>query len=295
MAQLVRDDGIDVLVDLSGHTAHNRLLAFARKAAPVQVTWLGYLNTTGLEAMDYRITDAHASPPGLLDNCHTEALARLPDSQWCYRPPEDCPDVTPAPTVSTGTFTFAVFTTPPKITDAMIELWSRLLARVPGSRLVVLCAILGSIPAQFRARFVNGGIPNERLQLLGSKSFKDYLAMHGIVDLMLDTFPYSGGTTTCHALWMGVPVVTLAGGTATSRGGASLLHAVGLSDLVAHGPEQYVNTAAGLAHDRDRLTELRRALRARMARSPLTDSVRFTANLEAAYRAMWDTWCRKEG
>lgn len=294
MAKLIRDDGIDILVDLSGHTAHNRLLAFARKPAPVQATWLGYLNTTGLAEMDYRITDVHASPPGLLDDFHSESLEHLPDSQWCYQPPADCPAVAPPPAARAGIVTFGVFTSPPKISDAMIRLWAQLLARVPGSRLVVLCSILGSIPEELQARFARGGIPDGRLRLMGSKSFRDYLAMHGTVDVMLDTAPYSGGTTTCHTLWMGVPLVTLAGRTATSRGGASLLHAVGLSDLVALDAGQYVNVAADLAQDRNRLAKLRIELRGQMACSPLMDAPRFAANLETLYREMWRQWCREK-
>jgi len=293
LANLIRGDGIDILVDLSGHTAHNRLLAFARKPAPLQATWLGYLNTTGLDAVDYRITDSQACPSGLLDECHSEKLIRLPDSQWCYKPPAVSPEIGPLPSAKAGFITFAVFTTSIKICDPMIELWSRLLERVPRARLLVVTAVQNSVSEEFIERFMRAGISRERLELLGSKPFNEYLAMHRLVDVMLDTFPYSGGTTTCHALWMGVPVVSLSGDTATSRGGASLLHAVGLRDLVAHTTDQYLDIAAGLAYDRKRLASLRSGLRDRMRCSPLMDSTRFTRHLEKAYGAAWRAWCER--
>ena len=294
LANRVREDAIDILVDLAGHTGHSRLLAFGRKPAPVQASWLGYLNTTGLEAIDYRITDAHASPEGPLDALHTEKLVRLPDSQWCYRPPAECPEVAPPPCVASGRVTFASFTNPAKIGRTTIELWARLLERLPGSRLLVVGATLISIPDEYLERFTRAGIAPGRLQVLGAKPFLEYLALHGAADIVLDTFPYSGGTTTCHALWMGVPVVTLAGETAASRGGASLLHAVGLGQLVAQTPEQYLDIAAALAADPKRLAALRAGMRRRMSASPLMDEERFTRNLEKAYRKMWRTWCAKQ-
>jgi predicted O-linked N-acetylglucosamine transferase (SPINDLY family) len=291
---LIRGDAIDILVDLSGHTGHNRLLLFGRKPAPVQATWLGYLNSTGLDAMDYRITDAHASPKGPLDAFHTEALVRVPGSQWCYRPLADCPEAAPPPSVASGHITFAVFANPAKIGDPNIKLWSQLLAQVPNSRLLVVGATLTTIPREFVERFTRLGIDPQRLLLLGAKPFPEYLAMHREADVILDTHPYSGGTTTCHALWMGVPVVSLAGETATSRGGTSLLHAVGLKELVAETPKQYVDIAIALAADPKRLARLRAGMRKRMAASPLMDEVRFTRNLEKAYRAMWRSWCAKQ-
>lgn len=291
LANLVREDAIDILVDLSGFSANNRLATFARKPAPVQATWLGYLNTTGLDAMDYRITDGHAAPQGLLDAYHSERLVRLPDSQWCFQPPLECPEVGPPPSVRSGQVTFAVFSNPAKIGVEVIELWSRLLARVAGSKLLVIANGLASIPEDFVARFVHHGIAKERLRVLGSRPFREYLAMHGQADVMLDTFPFTGGTTTCHALWMGVPVVSLVGDTATSRGGASLLHAVGLGELVAQTPEQYIDIGCGLAQDPARLAALRAGLRERMRASSLMDAQRFTRNLESAYRVMWRSWC----
>jgi protein O-GlcNAc transferase len=295
LATLIRDDAIDILVDLSGHTANNRLLAFAHQPAPVQATWLGYLNTTGLDAMGWRITDARAAPEGLLERFHTESLLRLPDSQWCYRAPDHSPDVAPAPMLDAGFCTFAAFSTAAKVNAQVIDLWSRLLERVPRSRLLIVVSRMGSIPEQYRKRFAECGIDEKRLDLMPSKSFRDYLALHNRVDVMLDTFPYTGGTTTCHALWMGVPVVSLVGETATSRGGASLLYAVGLADLVARSPEEYLDIAAGLAANPERLASLRTGMRERMNASPLMDATRFTRNLENAYRTMWRTWCETRG
>jgi protein O-GlcNAc transferase len=295
LADQVRRDGIDILVDLSGHSAQNRLLAFARKPAPVQVTWLGYLNTTGLGAMDYRVTDPRASPEGMFESFHTERLVRLPDSQWCYQPPADCPEVAPSPCGRAGQVTFAAFANPAKFSEPLLKLWAHLLERVPNSRLLVVPATFRSIPADYATRFVRAGIPPARMELRASLPAREYFAMHGTVDLILDTHPYSGGTTTCHAFWMGVPVVTLAGNTASSRGGASLLHAVGLGELIAETPEQYVDIAAMLAADRERLARLRAALRERMRASPLMDGRRFALNLERAYRGMWQAWCESRG
>jgi len=291
LARLIREDAIDILVDLSGHTANNRLPAFARKPAPVQATWLGYPNTTGLDAMDWRITDGLASPEGALDSLHSEKLQRLPDSQWCYLPPKDSPDVVSPPGTRDGSCTFGAFCTPAKINDVVLTAWGEILRRSPGSRLIVLASGLPAVPTGYRRRFEACGIDERRLELHPQRAFRDYLALHGSIDVMLDTFPYSGGTTTCHALWMGVPVVSLTGDTATSRGGASLLGTLGLPELVHESRDRYVAAAAKLASDKGRLTALRASLRERMLASPLTDAHRFTRHLEGAYRSMWHAWC----
>jgi predicted O-linked N-acetylglucosamine transferase (SPINDLY family) len=185
-----------------------------------------------------------------------------------------------------------VFANPAKIGEPNIKLWSQLLAQVPNSRLLVVGAALTKIPAEFVERFTRLGIAPARLQLLGSKTFAEYLEMHREADIILDTHPYSGGTTTCHALWMGVPVISLSGETTTSRGGASLLHAVGLKELIAETPKEYSEIACALATDPKRLARLRAGMRKRMAASPLMDEVGFTRNLEKAYRAMWRAWCK---
>lgn len=292
LAQVVRDDSIDILVDLSGHTAYNRLLAFARKPAPVQATWLGYLNTTGLDSMDYRITDARACPPGPLDELHSEELLRLPDSQWCYRPAGGAPRIAAMPAGRGGGVTFGALTNLAKISAATIDLWSRLLLKAPQSRLRLGGKGMSAVESTIRSRFARNGIAADRVELAGHGPFQEYLASHSAIDIILDTFPYTGGTTTCHALWMGVPVVTLVGDTATSRGGASILSAVGLQDLIAESPESYVEIAAELAADLGRLEKLRSGMRKRIKSSALMDEPRFTRNLEIAYRSMWRQWCR---
>ena len=291
LVEAIRRDGIDILVDLNGHTGNSRLHAFAHKPAPVQATWLGYLNTTGMPEMDYRITDPYACPEGMFDEFHSERLMRLPGCQWCFEAPADGPPVAEPPSLRAGHVTFACFSSLAKIGPTVIELWSRLLLRVPDSRLLIVRSGLSSISEECRARFARYGVAPERIDLRESIPFREYLALYSAADVVLDTFPYTGGTTTCHALWMGVPVVTLTGVTATSRGGASLLHAVGLDELVAATAEEYLDTAAALAQDRGRLAALRSGMRERMAASPLMDAERFTRDLERAYRNMWRTWC----
>ena len=291
VAGLVRADEIDVLVDLSGHTRYNRLPVFARKPAPVQATWLGYLSTTGLEAIDYRITDGRASPEGFLEAFHSERLLRLPDCQWCYQAPLDCPAVASPPSARRGVITLGAFSSLAKIGPRVISLWCRALERLPTARLLIAGLGLASIREEYLSRFASRGVAPERIDLRDFQSFTDYLALHGEVDVMLDTFPYTGGTTTCHALWMGVPVVSLTGSSAPSRGGASLLGAIGLDELVVDTPDQYLNTVCDLASDPGRLSMLRAGMRARMSGSPLMDVSRFTYHLEQAYRSIWRRWC----
>ncbi|MHB1528911.1 MAG: tetratricopeptide repeat protein [Acidiferrobacteraceae bacterium] len=284
----IRDDGIDLLVDLAGHTGGNRLLVFADRAAPVQVTWLGYLNTTGLQAVDYRITDAHVCPPGGAELLHTEALVRLPHSQWCYEPPENCPAVNAPPCATAGYVTFGSFHNGIKINERVIDLWAEILTAVTDARLLVAGTITERRRGEIVRDFATRGVTSQRITFSGQQSFDDYLLLHHRVDLNLDTFPYTGGTTTCHSLWMGVPVITVTGQTLTSRSGASLLSTVGLPDLIATSPAEYVHIATRLAGDTERMTQLRTQLRARVAESPLTDAPRFTRDLEEAYHAMWE-------
>ncbi len=291
LARQIRDDEVDILVDLAGHTAGGkRMLLFARKPAPVQASWLGYLNTTGLEAIDYRITDWHACPAEW-KLYHTETLVRLPNSQWCYSPPDDAPQVGPLPARGERTVTFGALQNFAKVNAAVISAWSRVLREAPSSRLLLVAPGMEQIFELIAQQFARHGVDPARIEVQGRVSVSAYLALHNRVDISLDTFPYTGGTTTCHALWMGVPVVTLSGRTVVSRGGASVLNVVGLSELVAASEEQYVEIAAGLARDLGRLERLRRELRERVAGSPLADARRFTADLETAYRAMWRGWC----
>jgi predicted O-linked N-acetylglucosamine transferase (SPINDLY family) len=293
LADTVRGDAIDLLVDLGGHTAGNRLLAFARKPAPVQVTYLGYPNTTGMSAMDYRLTDARADPPGA-EALHSEKLMRLPDTFLCYRPPEDAPPVAAPPATANGFVTFGSFNAVSKINDPLLDLWARVLAAVPGSRLLLKAKHLS---AEINRRRVHGamaarGVDAGRVELLPPTArVPEHLALYGRMDVALDSFPYHGTTTTCEALWMGVPVVTLAGDRHVSRVGVSLLTTVGLAECIAATEAEYVARAAALAGDAGRLKTLRTGMREQVRASALCDAPRFARNVEAAYRDMWRTWC----
>ncbi len=295
VASGIQEDRIDILVDLNGHTAMNRLLVFARKPAPVQVTWLGYPNTTGLAAMDYRLTDRFADPEGMTERYHTETLLRLPESFSCYRPPDAAPEVGTLPGGERGAVTFGSFNNRSKIGPEVIALWARVLHGVPGSRLMLKGkgyddeSVQEALLEAFRAH----GIGEERLRLFGGyDTHAEHLRRYHEIDIALDPFPYNGTTTTCDALWMGVPVVTLAGTTHVARVGVSLLNHLGLTEWIANSAREYVEIAARWATDVQRLAPLRRELRVRMASSPLTDALTFTRHLESAYRSMWQHWCR---
>jgi predicted O-linked N-acetylglucosamine transferase (SPINDLY family) len=293
-AKLIRADAIDILVDLSGHTGLNRLLVFAQKPAPVQVSYLGYPGTTGLGTIDYRLTDDLADPVGLTDQFHTEALHRLPHTNWCFAESGDSPPVEPQPATRQGHLTFGSFNNLAKVTGAMLQVWASILRQVSGSRLLLKAAAFGSAGAQERVRqsFAAQGIDVSRLSLYGPQpDHSAHLALYGQMDIALDTFPYHGTTTTCDALWMGVPVITLAGQTHVSRVGLSLLSNIGLPELVAFTPDQYVQIAVELAKDPNRMDALRRGMRARMLASPLMDAAAFARDMEAAYRQMWRNWC----
>jgi predicted O-linked N-acetylglucosamine transferase (SPINDLY family) len=293
---LIRDDRIDILVDLAGHTGRNRMTLFARRAAPIQVTYLGYPNTTGLKAMDYRFTDAMADPVGSTEALHTETLVRLDGGFLCYRPPEDGPAVAEPPVVASGCITFGSFNTLAKVNVALIARWSAILAGVPDSRLVLKARSFADPVARdyILQLFVQNGIAPERIELSDwTADTRSHLERYAGIDIALDTFPYNGTATTCEALWMGVPVVTMAGRVHASRVGASLLSRIGLDALIASSPEAYLRAAIDLAHDLPRLRDLRGALRARMAASPLMDSARIARAVEAAYRTMWRQYCLK--
>jgi len=292
-AARIAADRIDILVDLGGYTARSRLALFARKPAPVQVTWLGYCNTSGLAAMDYRITDEIVDPTGT-EHYNTETLFRVRSPYLCYRPFPDAPPVSAPPVLASGHVTFGSFNNLPKLTPGVIEVWAKLLHTVAGSRLVIKTVQMRDAPTaqQLRAQFARHGIPADRIDLLAWRVWTvHHLARYRLIDIALDPFPYTGVTTTCEAMWMGVPVVTLRGDRPTARVGASFLHAVGLDDLVADDAESYLRTAAGLAQNRDRLTELRFQLRERMRASPLCDEAGFARAMEQAYRQMWHAWC----
>ena len=298
LAERIRADRIDILVDLGGYTAGSRVEVFALKPAPVQSTWLGYPNTTGLSAMDYRITDGIADPEGEAEQFNSEALMRLRPPFLCYRAFEHAPPVSPPPALEAERLTFGSFNNLPKLTRRVVGLWARLLRAVPGSRLIIKTVQMRDPPTadELRRRFTNEGIAPERIHLLKWRVRPaGHLERYALVDVALDPFPYNGTATTCEALWMGVPVVTLRGDRHCARVGASLLASVGLQELVAEDPESYLQIAVGLARDLSRLTELRFGLRERMRASPLCDVAGFTRALEEAYRRMWRGWCSQQG
>jgi protein O-GlcNAc transferase len=291
MEKWIREDGIDLLIDLSGHTGGNRLPLFARKPAPVQVGHFGYMETTGLAALDYRLTDAVCDPPGQTERYHTERLVRLPEIAWCYRPYLEV-EVNDVPAAARGAIAFGMLNTFPKISPPALASWAAILRRTPGSRLLLLAGISPQADRRLLDAFAAHGIAAERLVLQGRCSRPDYFRLFHEVDVALDSFPYAGCNTTCDALWMGVPVVTLAGQTCMARQGASPLAHLGLHDLITQTPEDYENAAVRLAADLPRLKELRATLRPRMQRSTLMNPSRFTRQLEEAYRGMWRQWCR---
>lgn len=294
VADEIRADRIDILVDLAGFTTGGRLLVLARKPAPVQVSWLGYPNTTGLPTVDYRLTDAWADPPGETDAWHTEELVRLPRGFLCYRPPGDAPPAGELPSLGAGRVTFGCFNNLAKVTPGAIAAWAAILDRLPGSRLVLKSKPLADAGArrQIQEEFLRQGIPEPRLVLMGPiPAHSHHLQLYNEIDIALDTFPYNGTTTTCEALWMGVPVITVAGRRHASRVGASLLWNVGLPELIARSADESVELAVALARDGERMRRLRAGLRDRMARSALTGASAFTEALEQAYRRMWRRWC----
>ncbi len=290
LAARIQADGIDILVDLTGHTRGNRLLVFARKPAPVQVTYLGYPATTGLSAIDYRLVTADTDPPGA-EAWHSERLYRLPRSLWCYRPSPDMPAVIPTTAARrNGFITFGAMNNVTKVSDAAIATWARLLKTVPTARLIMTNLTEGARRVMHE-RFAAHGIAPARFILHGKLPAAEYYALLNTIDIALDPFPYTGTTTTCESLWMGVPVVTLIGETSVARSGYALLKGIGLEELAAGDEKEYVAIAAALAQDLDRLDALRGGMRQRIASSPLRDEAGLTRDLEAAYRAMWRAWC----
>ncbi|MGD0138959.1 MAG: tetratricopeptide repeat protein [Tepidisphaeraceae bacterium] len=285
LAQRIRADRIDILVDLTAHMARNRILTFARKPAPVQVSYLAYAGTTGLPAMDFRLSDVHLDPTGV-QTLGPERVIRLPETYWCYQPQIDLPEVSTR-SVASAQIVFACYNACAKINPPVIALWSRILQQLPQSRLrlIVGGGELGN--AHLKQSFAEHGIAPERIELHDKTSYESYFLLYHDADIALDPFPYNGGTTTLDALYMGLPVITLAGSSGMSRAGVSILSNAGLADLIAPSPDDYLRLAVDLAKDAPRLAELRRTLRQRLIRSPLMDAPRFVRNLESAYRTMW--------
>jgi protein O-GlcNAc transferase len=291
LADVIHADAIDILVDLAGHTSAPRLGAFSQRPAPVQASWLGYLNTTGLTRIDYRLTDARCDPLERSQPLHTERLVLLPDSQWCYRPWSESTVQPVSPFERNGHVTFGSFNSAPKISEAMLARWAALLTRVPGSRLRI-----ADVPSERKRAAVTGvltaaGVDPGRFEFLPRVGTSEYYDLVGSADIALDAYPYGGGTTTFDALWMGVPVVTAVGDLPVSRSAASVLSALGMDEWIAPSIDDFVDVAAARAADRDGLLHQRRTLRARLEASPLTDHARFARNLESELRQMWRAYC----
>jgi len=293
LAECIRNDKIDILVDLAMHTAGHLLQVFARKPAPVQVSWLAYPGSTGMETIDYRLTDAHIDPAGPEDDDLGGQPVRLPDSWCCYAPIGTPPSVGPLPAGQNGTVTFGSLNQFAKIHEGLLHCWARLLGAVSGSRLLMLCPE-GQARERTHAFFAAHGVARERVELVGTCLWPEYIRHFARIDIALDSFPCNGMTTTCHALWMGVPVVTRTGTTSVSRAASSLLHTVGLPEWIAQSEEDYIRIATEWAHDLPRLAELRATLRPRMQASPLMDAPRFARNIETIYRTIWQRWCARE-
>jgi protein O-GlcNAc transferase len=295
LAQCIRADGIDILIDLSGHTGSNRLAMFAWKPAPVQVSWLGYFATTGLAAIDYFIADPWTLPPD--QEAHfSEQIWRLPETRLCFTPPVADVAVGPLPALANGYVTFGCFNNLSKMNDAVVALWAQVLNAVPDSRLFLKYQQLGeaSVRQHTRERFAVHGIEPGRLIFENYVPRSNYLAAYQRVDIGLDPFPFPGGTTTAEALWMGVPVLTLAGERFLSRQGVGLLMNAGLPDWIASDPADYLARAVSHAGDLQRLASLRRGLRQQILDSPIFDAPRFAGHFEAALRGMWSTWCSRD-
>jgi predicted O-linked N-acetylglucosamine transferase (SPINDLY family) len=293
-AALIRQDRIDILIDLAGHTMGNRLGVFGRKPAPVQMTYLGYANTTGVRAIDYRITDSLSDPPGMTDAHYTEKLIRVSPPFLCYRPPDEASAVADPPMLTNGFVRFGSFNNASKIREETIALWSRVLAGVPNSRLVLKARALGDAGARRRifSGFAAHGIDTARVELIeAGQSLVDHLDAYSTMDVALDTFPYNGTTTTCEAMWMGVPVVSRAGQTHVSRVGLSLLTSVGHAELATETDDAFVTTVVDLASNPHPLTDLRRVLREQVRTSPLCQAAGFRRRFELALREAWRIYC----
>lgn len=292
LARRVREDGIDILVDLAGHSARNRLPVLGLRPAPVQISWLGYPNTTGMTTVDYRLTDAIADPPGA-EEFYTEKLIRLENGLSCFLPPAAAPECGPLPALTQKGVTFGSLNNLVKLNSAVIALWSRVLKQTPGSRLLLFRDMLrGNAGEWIRMEFARHGIAGSRLDLRHELPDKEaYLSVYRSIDIGLDPFPWNGHVTTCEALWMGVPVITMRGPAHRGRLAASVLHQVGLDELVAESEEDYLRIAAGLADDQKRLSLLRDGMRKRVAESPLCDAAVFAASVEKVYRECWSRWC----
>jgi predicted O-linked N-acetylglucosamine transferase (SPINDLY family) len=295
LEERVRADEIDILVDLAGHTMPlDHFVVFTRKPAPIQVSWLGLLSTTGLPAIDYYLGDPEMPCPGA-EHCFSEAVYRLPRAAACYRPPVDVP-VAPSPSLKNGYITFGSFNNPAKIGREVVKVWAEIMRQVPGSRILLKYRTMETevMRDRYQGWFRKEGIARERVQLVGPSKPTEYLESYGLIDIALDPFPYQGGSTTLDTLLMGLPMVALAGRLTVQRGTSSILKSMGLADMVTQSPEQYVKAAVFLTGILGKIPDIRHNIRKAFQASPFMDERGFTRDLEAAYRDMWRIWCRKQ-
>ncbi len=295
LAQRIIADQIDILVDLAGHTVGNRLLTFARKPAPIQITFAGYPCTSGLTAMDYRITDPQLDPPGMTEQIHTEQLLYLPSTAF-FSPPGAAPEVNALPALESEYFTLGSFNQVYKVTDDVIAVWARVLKNIKNSRLYM---VLGDaenelIRKEYREKFVALGAQSEQLIFFAKQAMDNYLQLHHEIDLCLDTFPYNGGTTTHYSLWMGVPVVTLAGNTPCSRVGVTILTAAGQLRCITASAEDYIDRCVYFSENLMQLATIRQSLRETVMQSSIRDEQGFVGELDSAYRRVWKKWCAQQ-
>lgn len=288
--KLIISDSIDILIDLSGHTGGNRLSALAGKPAPLQVSWIGYPMTTGLQAMDYYLSDRYFSPPGMFDAQFTEKLVRLPASAP-FLPPAEAPDINPAPALANGYITFGSFNRPSKISRKVIARWAKLLRILPDARMVMAGMTEDGITETLRNWFADDGIAGDRLDFHRHTHTTAYLKLHEQVDICLDTSPYTGGTTTLYALWMGVPTLTMTTPTLPGRVGATIMLQAGLAEFVAIDEDDFIEKGIALAGNSEHLNSIRRQARARISNSAMGQPALIAAGLDHALRNMWQRWC----
>ena len=293
-AELIERDSIDVLIDLGGHTAGNRLIVCAYRPATIQATLFGYPNTTGLGAIDFRITDPISDPPGVTDSLYLEKCLRLPEVPWVYVPPTDAPNVSPLPASTRKSFTFGCLNNSAKISDRCLENWAKLIQSLPGSRLVLLAGQSQSAQKRLSERFMKAGILRDRIQLVSRLPRRQYFETYHEIDLALDPFPYNGGVSTGDALWMGVPVLTVAGASYLARQGVMQILAMGLPEFVAEDLPALVPLAKMWMNRRPELAQLRQTMRERLLASPLADAPRYVRNLEATLRGVWVKRCASQ-
>ncbi len=290
VAEKIHADRIDILVELSMHTPGHRLLVFARKPAPIQVTYLGYCGTTGLDAIDFRLSDPYLDPEADDEGCYSERTVRLPRSYWCYRPFGDAPEVSALPALANGHVTFGCLNHFAKVSPLALDLWLEILQAVPGSRLL-LNAPLGSCRERVVARANQVNVSADRIEFVEKQPWMEYMQTYGRIDIALDPFPFGGGITTCDTLWMGAPVVTLCGDTAVGGRGSSILSNAGFPEWIAHSATEYVTIARNLADSWAWLCTVRENLRDRMEASPLRDGPGFAREMGQLFRDFWRNWC----